>query len=271
MPELPEVDTIRRQMEELVIGKKIKKNEILSPKTIKTAIFDFEKSITGSKISRIWRRAKILIFELDNGKSLLIHLKLTGQVIFNGEKNSHTRVIFYFSDNSRLLFNDMRKFGYIKLFKTEYLEKFFEKEKFGPEPLDKNFKLENLKNILEKRSKAKIKQFLMDQKNIAGIGNIYSDEILFEAGVHPLRQNNSLGEDEIKKIFKAISSVLFKALKYKGTSTSDYLDSFGEKGDFAKFLKVYGRESEKCQKCKSEIKRIKIGGRSAHFCPQCQK
>src|SRR3989338_6317768 len=279
MPELPEVETICRQLSKLVVGKKIKEVEVKLSKIIKTSLVSFKCATSEAKIKSVGRRAKLIIFRLDNGWSLLIHLKMTGQLIYQSsvisdklsEKNKHTHVIFNFVDGSRLLFNDLRQFGYIKLIRTDELGEFFVKEGTGPEPLAKDFTLAKFEALLVKKPKAKIKQFLMDPKNIAGIGNIYSDEILFFAGVHPLRRNHDLKKKEIKKIFQGIKKILPDAIKLKGTSANNYLDAFGRKGEFLKKLKVYGREGQKCVKCKGNVYRIKINGRSAHFCPLCQK
>ena len=148
---------------------------------------------------------------------------------------------------------------------------FFKKEKLGPEPLKKDFTFDDFSAILKRKPKAKIKQFLMDQQNIAGIGNIYSDEILFFAGVHPLRRIKDLKPSETKKIFEYTKKILTEALKFHGSSVDLYLDASGQEGKYVSRLKVYGREGEKCKKCGGVIQRIKIGGRSAHFCPKCQK
>lgn len=271
MPELPEVETIKRQLNLLVAGKKIKEVEILLPKIIKTPLAEFKKATSNAKIKGIERRAKVLIIHLNNGWSLLLHLKLSGQLIFDGEKSKHTHIIFHFSNGHHLIFNDLRQFGYVKLIKTGALDDFLEKEKFGPEPFDKNFTLARFVARLDRRPNAKIKQFLMDQTNIAGIGNIYSDEILFASRVHPLRKIKDLTPAEIKSIYKNIRKILNEAIKLKGTSADLYLDAYGKEGNFLSYLKVYGREGKKCFHCKGLIKRIKLGGRSAHFCPACQK
>jgi len=271
MPELPEVETIKRQLNLLAAGKRIKAVEVLLPKIVKAPLAEFKKAVQGAKIKEFDRRAKIIIIGLDNGWSLLIHLKMSGQLIFDGQKTKHTHVIFHFTNGHHLIFNDMRQFGYIKLVKTDELDKFLEKEKIGPEPFEKRFILPLFVTLLDRRPNAKIKQFLMDQKNIAGIGNIYSDEILFASRVHPLRKIKDLRPTEIKNIYQNIKKILAQAVKLKGTSADLYLDAFGKEGNFLKYLKVYGREGKKCVKCKGEIKRIKIGGRSAHFCPACQK
>jgi len=271
MPELPEVETIRRQLNLLLAGKKIEEIEILLPKIVKTPLAEFKKVTAGAKIKEFKRRAKILIIELTNGYSLLMHLKLSGQLIFDGQKTKFTHAIFHFSDGHHLIFNDLRQFGYIKLVKTENLQEFLAKEKFGPEPFDKNFTLAKFVSRLDRRPNAKIKQFLLDQTNLAGIGNIYSDEILFASRVHPLRKIKDLKPSEIKLIFQNIRKILTEAIKLKGTSANLYIDAYGKPGDFLKKLKVYGREDEKCFRCKGLVKRIKLGGRSAHFCPNCQK
>ena len=277
MPELPEVETISRQLNGFLAGKKIKSVEIFLPKIIKAPPAEFKKAVLDAQVKKVWRRAKILIFELLNGYSILIHLKLTGQLIFqkpeikNQRLWKYTHLIFNFQDGSRLLFNDLRQFGYVKLVKIEKLAELLAKENFGPEPLEKNFTLKVFEKILRQRPRAKIKQFLMDPKNLAGIGNIYSDEILFVAGVHPSRRVETLKGKETEKIFENSKKILQKAIKLRGTSADTYFDARGQEGKFLKELKVYGKKGEKCVKCRGEITRIKIGGRSAHFCPRCQK
>ena len=225
MPELPEVETIRRQLNELIAGKKIAKVQVSLPKMVKLSLNKFKKIVVGAKINCIARRAKILIFELSNSWSLLVHLKLSGRLIFRkkGEKlqeqdTKWNHLIYYFSDGSRLFHNDLRQFGYVKAVKSDELADFFVKEKFGPEPLDQDFTLDDFVAILQRRPKIKIKQFLMDPQNIAGIGNIYSDEILFYAQVHPLRRAQDLKQDEIKKIFDGIKKILPEAYKFRGSS-----------------------------------------------------
>lgn len=242
MPELPEVETIRRQLSQKIIGKKLE----------------------GKKIVGVRRRAKILIIDFNDNTSLLFHLKLTGQLIFNGEVGKHTRKVFQFDDVSNLVFNDARKFGWWKKVKNPRILE----DQFGPEALEIQFK--DFQNRLNKRPNAKIKPLLMDQKFIAGIGNIYSDEILFAAKVHPLRQVKTLSDKEIKLIHRNIRNILTKAIQNRGTTERDYRDAFGREGGYAKHLKVYQKEGEKCERCGGKIERLKIGGRSAHYCPICQ-
>ncbi len=243
MPELPEVETIRRQLNRKIVGRKL----------------------DGKKIIRVRRRAKVLIIDFSDGSSLIFHLKMTGQLIFNGESSRFTRQVFKFDDGSQMVFNDARKFGWWRKVKdTKNLEK-----GFGPEA--PGISLENFKGLLKKRPNAKIKPLLMDQKFIAGIGNIYSDEILFASAVQPLRLVKTLTGKEIERIWRNIRKILQAAIEYRGTSERSYLDACGKKGNYLQHLKVYRREGEKCVRCGGEIKRIKIGGRSGHFCPRCQK
>ena len=271
MPELPEVETIKRQLNRKIRGKKIKKVEVRLKKFVKYPLEKFKKLVIGAKIKKVTRRAKLIIIELSNDYYLVIHLKLTGQLIFNGEINKHTHLIYYFTDKSYLIHNDLRQFGFVKVFYKEELASFFEKEKFGLEPLTKEFTLKLFKELLSKRKKGKIKLLLMDQKFIAGIGNIYSDEILFYAGVLPVRIVETLKSAEIEKIYQGIKKILDLAVKKKGSSNRDYFDANGKKGSFAPLQKVYQRTGQPCFKCKFIVKRIKLGGRSAHFCPKCQK
>jgi formamidopyrimidine-DNA glycosylase len=243
MPELPEVETIRRQLARKIIGKRL----------------------DGRKVIGVRRRAKILIIDFADNSSLIFHLKLTGQLIFNGKPSQYTRKVFNFHDGSQLIFNDVRKLGWWKKVKgTRKIE-----EKFGPEALEVN--LEALKVLVQKRQNSKIKPLLMDQKFIAGIGNIYSDEILFTAKINPLRKAKTLSDEEIRKIHQNIKKILKEAIKHRGTTVRDYLDICGRRGDYTGYLKVYGKEGEKCSRCGAVIKRVKIGGRSAHFCPNCQR
>lgn len=241
MPELPEVETIRRQLSLKIINKRL----------------------NGQKIVNVRRRAKILIIDFADKSSLIFHLKLTGQLIFNGKPAKYTRKVFNFEDGSRLIFNDVRKFGWWKKVKgTKKIEK-----EFGPEALEINFEI--LKTLFNKRPNSRIKPLLMNQKFIAGIGNIYSDEILFASKVRPMRHIKTLTKREIQKISQNIKKILKAAIKQQGSSVKYYIDACGQKGNYVKYHKVY--QQKRCFLCSTKIKRIKIGGRSAHFCPKCQK
>lgn len=267
MPELPEVETIKNQLVERIKGKTIKEVKII----------DYDKRFQGnskeilSKILDIKRRAKLIIFNLANGNSFLIHLKLVGQLFYfpkTAEVPKFAKVVFTFSDGSQVFFNDFRKFGFVKVMKTAEVENHLNNENYGPEPLEMSFK--EFKERLVKKPKAKIKQLLMDQTFIAGLGNIYAQEACFVAGVLPIRIVSSLSEEEVKKIFSSTQSVLKLAVKKQGTTfDGTYLNVEGKAGSFDKFLQVY--HQEKCKKCYSKLKTIKLGGRSTYYCGKCQR
>ncbi len=285
MPELPEVETIKNDLRKKILNKKIVSFSV-EKNSARNGVKDFSQKLVGSKLTDIDRIGKLLIFKIGKKDDfLLIHLKMTGQLIYVFKKevvagghslgkalelpNKYTRAIFGFAGTSKLFFNDLRRFGYLELVDKNRLEKV--KSRFGIEPLKSDFKFVDFKNIF-KDKKAPVKAILMDQSKIAGIGNIYADEILFEAGIMPKRAAGSLSEDELKRVFKACGSVLKKAIKYRGTTFSDYLDADGKMGNFTSFLKVYGRkEGEKCLDCPGIIRKMKIGGRSTKYCEGCQK
>lgn len=286
MPELPEVETIRRDLSKKILNKKIKNIYIGKKRIVRNEEQDFLQVLNGNKFVEIDRVGKLLIFVLQSGKKyLLVHLKMTGQLIYchqgkyiagghslpkigDALPNKYSHVIFTFADNSKLFFNDMRQFGYLEVADKEKLEKI--KNKFGIEPLTSNYKLAKLKIILKKRS-APVKAVLLDQKVIAGIGNIYADEILFFARIRPERKANSLSDEEIKRVYAGSQKIIKDAIKFRGTTFNDYVDAQGNVGSFVKFLKVYGRKGEKCYLCKGFVKKIKLAGRGTHFCPSCQK
>ena len=294
MPELPEVETIRRQLLKEVIGKKIKKAEIKLPKLIffqgkKGDVKNFQKILSGAVIKKTERRAKILIITFFNGYALFIHLKLTGQLIYqtkNGKikrgghpwprrdtpvPNKWTHIVIHFTDGSKIYFNDLRQFGYMKIVRSQEINQQPEIKKLGPEPLTDKFTLNKFKEILSRRPKKKIKALLIDQDAIAGIGNIYSDEVLFYAGVLPTRPAGKLTPKQAEKLYQGIKTILKKAILKGGSSVDNYVMLSGKKGGFEPYLMVYGREEKKCKKCGALIKRMKIGGRSAHYCEKCQR
>lgn len=272
MPELPEVETIVRQLKKFLSGQKITDIKILNKKLIKNISPDeFVKILKGRTFKNVSRRAKIIIFDLD-GIYLLVHLKLSGRLLYLDKAapvEKHTHLIFTLSGGRQLRYWDLRQFGYFKLFKTP-LADIKELQIYGPEPLDENFTFKKFKNLFQGKNK-KIKPLLMEQEFIAGIGNIYADEILFYAGVHPLRPAASLKEAELKKMYQGMKKILSSAIKAGGSSIDDYRDATGEEGGYVPYLKAYGREGEACFCCPGKIERIKIGARSAHFCPKCQR
>jgi len=278
MPELPEVETIKRQLNKEIRGKKIKNIEVRLPRLVKCSLFKFKKAVLGAAVKNIKRRAKLLLIELSSGYVLVIHLKMSGQIIYQAVKNreqgigKHTHLVYTFFDNSQMLHNDMRQFGYVKLVLIEELPKLLEqKENYGPEPLSKEFSLALFKKLLSQKPRTKIKPLLMDQTFVAGIGNVYSDEILFYARVQPHRQVKTLKSAEIEKIYQGTKLILSAAIHKRGTSTDLYVDAKGRPGNYLPLLKVYGREGQSCFRCQAKIVALKIGGRTAHFCPKCQK
>lgn len=290
MPELPEVETIVKDLKGKVLNRTFLDVWTDTPKLIKRAknFKEFDKIIKGKKIVRIWRRAKNIILDLSGSSSLLIHQKMTGHLLIgnwalnNGcwkpkqkgpleePVNRYIHLIFWLSGNLMLALSDLRKFAKVELWGTKDLLSSKEFKDLGPEPLDKKFAFNEFKKTL-RQTRGKIKQVLMNQNVIAGIGNIYSDEILWEARIHPFKEVSKLKEGELKEIHSAIKKVLKKAVELRGTSISDFRDPEGKKGFYSKIRKVYQREGEKCPRCGGIVKRLKIGGRSAHFCPNCQK
>jgi len=287
MPELPEVETIYRGLKSQLKNKKIKNFTCDWSKMINKPLKEYQSIIKGLKIKTLKRRARMLIFNLDQDWNILIHLKMTGQLVFDDQKkcligghpikegfaclpNKFTHATFIFTDKSRLYYNDVRKFGWLRLFKGQELKSVLANMDLGPEPLEKEFTYEYFKAQLKKRPNNQIKKFLMDNHNLVGVGNIYSDEVCFYAQVLPYRKVESLTESEIKLIFKGIKKILTAAIKAQGTTFSNYRNSQGESGAFSKQLKVYGRYGQNCKKCKTEIKRMKISGRTSSYCPTCQ-
>lgn len=286
MPELPEVETIKNELAKLLAGRIIKEVKILWSKVVfPLSSSSFIKKITGLKILNLDRRAKMLIINLSSTDHLIFHLKMTGQlifvphsgqIIFGGHPTAdiqtpgkHTRIIFTLDDNSHLYFNDLRKFGWAHLTSKADFKNL--SSKIGPEPLSKTFTMVNLKKILKKYPNRTIKQTLLDQTLIAGIGNIYADEACFLAGLRPDRKIKSLSDKNISELQKQIIAVLKHSIKHKGTSSKNYLRSNGQKGGFVPYLYVYGRKGEKCKICNTNILKIKHAGRGTHFCPKCQK
>ncbi len=274
MPELPEVETIRRQLTRAVKGKKITDIIVRWPKRLNCSGPLFIERVKGSQVEKVERRAKIIRIYLSNGWQLFIHLKMTGRLMIVGkgeDPTKHTHIVFKLDGGKQLFWEDYRKFGYIKIYKGKAADKFLESFKFGPEPLAKSFTETVFSECVRRFPNSKIKPLLLKQICIAGIGNIYSDEALFRAKIHPLTQVKKITDEELGKLYKALKKVLAEAVKLGGSSSDSYVNIFGRQGKFVPRLRVYGREGEACKRCRMPIKRIKIGGRSAHFCQLCQK
>ena len=276
MPELPEVETIVRQLKEKLIDQTIEKVKILRPSQWKQnnprSVIRKMKSKT---IAAINRRAKFIVIDFEDECQLVIHLRMSGKLIWSDAEpgiDKFTRTIFHFKSGSSLQFNDTRALG-VLIFLTKNQRDQWQ-SKIGIEPLGENWKIDFLKNIIS-NSKLDIKSFLLDQKKIAGIGNIYANEILFLSGIHPQRKSNTLTDTEIERLFKNIPDVLQRAIDNMGTSLGDGVSNFRSvyniEGEFQNILKAYGREGDKCFQCSSSIIRIKQKGRSIYFCESCQK
>lgn len=282
MPELPEVQTVVSDLNKNVLGEKIVGFASVWKRKVQPSFSVFKNGVNEAKILNTRRIGKHIILDLDNDCSVVIHLKMTGHLLFKpysgkvtiefDEKvNGYIRHSFKFKSGSVLDFSDMRKFGWVRLVKTEDVENIKEIKSLGIDAVSKEFTLKVFNEILERRQKSIIGVVLLDQSFIAGIGNIYRSEILFLAGVNPKRIVATLKPIEVEKIFKEIKNVLGMAIKMRGTSDVDYRDIAGKKGNFQNVLKVYKREGELCKNCDGMVVREKLGQRSFFYCPKCQK
>jgi formamidopyrimidine-DNA glycosylase len=287
MPELPEVETVKIGLAKLLPGLEVSRITSDWAKSFPNDPEIVSRFVLGSKIDSISRRGKGLIISLDSGYSLLIHLKMTGQLVYRGEENfgaghpndslvgklpdKSTRVIIEFKNDAKLFFNDQRKFGWIRIMPTIELvnDKFI--NSLGPEPLDKEFSLDTFKRRLLKRKKSVIKSVLLDQKVIAGIGNIYADESLWLAKIHPLESVEDISENKLKLLHEAIIFVLKLSIEKGGSTDKNYVDAYGNKGSYLKFANVFRREGQACPRCGHDIIKIRVAGRGTHICPNCQR
>lgn len=273
MPELPEVETIRVGLENALVGQKFVDITVLLPKMF----IGSTEAVTGSKIIGVSRRGKLLIVTTDGAYSLLIHLKMTGQLLLasllgkHGLPDKSTKVIFTLASGDRLFFNDVRTFGYIRVHETKLLAQFPFLQKIGIEPFDPQFTAEYLVKLIHKSSRLSIKTFLLDQTKIAGLGNIYTDEALFLAKILPTRSAGSLSSLEIERLHSSIIEVMEKGVRLGGSSRTNYITLAGTKGDFLSEAHVYQREDLPCTVCGNLIHKVQFAGRGTHFCPYCQK
>ncbi|MEK7566195.1 MAG: bifunctional DNA-formamidopyrimidine glycosylase/DNA-(apurinic or apyrimidinic site) lyase [Patescibacteria group bacterium] len=311
MPELPEVQTIVDDLNKKIIGRKITAVWFDWPKTIKNPKPKvFEKEIKGLGVEKIKRAGKNILIYLSRGYLLLIHQKMTGHLLvgkwrirtarlrtlrrltdrtsamrmrpyeyeiesllkgpLQEKVNGYIHLIFYFDNGWQMALSDLRKFAKVLLGDKEKIENLPELKKLGPDALDKKLSFKKFKDIIE-HIRGKIKQALMNQEIISGIGNIYSDEALFLAKIHPFKPANKLTKKEANNLYLAIRRVLKKALRLRGTSISDFRDTSGKAGAYSNVRLVYRKEGKPCPRCQTLIKRVKMAGRSAHFCPKCQE
>ncbi len=308
MPELPEVQTVVTELNRKLKNRKIKKIDVHNSKVISVGpatvsnirnvtqktVNEFVKLLTGRKILSVRRRAKMLIFDVDGPLSMLVHLKMTGQFIFEDKTlkkktgsqyrilnkltaplvklpSKFTHVVFHFTDGSTLYYNDVRQFGYLRVVEDKHIDQVRELKEYGPEPLEKSFTFKVFQESIKNRKKLPIKLAIMDPKVVVGIGNIYSDEILYHARVRPDRATSSIKEKELKAIFDQIRPVLKAGINYKGSSVGDFIRTDGAWGTMGKHHFVYGRKGQKCKGCGTIILSTKMGGRTSCFCPKEQK
>jgi len=268
MPELPEVETMVRGLESKINEGEIERVEVIDQKLLRnTDQRKFQQTMTGNKIRDISRKGKYLLLDLKKGGVLAIHPRMTGRFVVNSypAETDYARLKIILGDEGTLVFDDMRRFGTLDLLPDEDSGPL---KKLGLDPLSPDYKEENLARVLQSRSE--IKRILLDQKKIAGIGNIYASEILFRATISPWKKGSDLEKGKIKKLFKAIPEVLQEAIEKEGTTISDFRNPEGDSGNFQLSLRVYGKEGEECPRCSGEVQKAKQGGRGTYFCPSCQ-
>lgn len=272
MPELPEVETVRRGLEKLILGKKISNIDIRYSKMIKTDLDEFKRVLPGQVIQSMGRRGKYLIFYLSD-KVLISHLRMEGKYFYYPDQvpeRKHAHLFLRFEDGGTLVYEDVRKFGTMELLAPELLEAYFLSKKLGPEPTEQDFDLPTFQQALQK-SKKPIKSHLLDQTLVAGLGNIYVDEVLWRAKVHPSRLSNSLTAQEARKVHDETIKVLGQAVEKGGSTIRTYTNAFGEDGTMQEFHQVYDKADQECSRCGAMIEKIQLGGRGTHFCPKCQR
>lgn len=282
MPELPEVESVRKKLNDFLVGHKIEKVEVKDRKILEEG----EKSLEGGRVEKIRRFGKVLSIDLDNGFSAVIHIKLTGQLIYRGPNlenppklsdkvhggapGKHTHVVFDLDRKGKLYYNDYRKFGWIKVVETDKVEEIDFIKNLGPEPLD-GLTLEKFKELTSSTRRT-IKTLIMDQSKMGGVGNIYANDALWLAKINPKTPANELSEEKVEELYKAIEEVLKNGLEMEGASELAFVMPSGEEGSYQDHTFVYGREGEKCKRNHdAEIKKFKLSGRGTYYCPVCQE
>lgn len=287
MPELPEVETVRRGLSQLIIGKTVKAELHDTDKGFPNAPHDVTRFLIGATVTDVRRRAKVLMIDLSTEYSLLIHLKMTGQLVFVGETrfgaghpndslvnelpDKSTRVTLEFTDDAKLFFNDQRKFGWMRLMPTIEIPNIDFMQKVGPEPLSEDFSSKEFMQRFARRGKTNIKAALLDQSVVAGVGNIYADESLWGAKIHPKRLVNTITEQEFELLFHEMRAVMNLAVEKGGSSNHTYVNAEGKKGSYMDFARVFRREGLPCPRCGTTIEKLRVAGRGTHICPFCQQ
>jgi formamidopyrimidine-DNA glycosylase len=289
MPELPEVETVRLGLSAFLPGRTVARVEHNWDKSFPISETDVAQFLLGATVTVVARRAKVLLIELDSKYTLVIHLKMTGQLVFRGKQGEHfgaghpsnsligelpdrsTRVIVTFTDGSNLFFNDQRKFGWIRLLPTAEVPQIDFFKKVGPEPLSTDFTWQVLRGRLQRRPNTNIKAALLDQTVIAGIGNIYADESLWGAKIHPQTVVRDLKDAKIKQLYEAMTAVLRLAIEKGGSTDRNYVNAEGKRGSYLHFASVFRREGQPCPRCGTTIIKTRVAGRGTHLCPHCQQ
>ena len=287
MPELPEVETVVRGLNRLILKKKIMQVKHDWPKSFPNLEKDVNDFMIGAEISKVQRRGKAIIIKLNNGWVLVTHLRMTGQMVYRGEENwgaghpnddflndlpnKSTRVEIDFEDQTKLFFNDQRKFGYMKLLPEPEIEELSFFQKLGPEPLEDNFTVEIFKERLLKKKNSLVKPTILDQSVIAGVGNIYADEALWRAKIHPETRIKDFSNIDFKNLHESIRFVMNKSIEKGGSTDRNYVNADGSRGNYLEYAAVYHKNGQPCKRCGTEISKIRVGGRGTHFCENCQK
>ena len=287
MPELPEVETVVRGLNRLILKKKIAQVKHDWPKSFPNLEKDVNDFMIGAEILKVQRRGKAIIIELNKSWALVTHLRMTGQMVYRGEENwgaghpnddflndlpnKSTRVEIDFEDQTKLFFNDQRKFGYMKLLPEPEIEELSFFQKLGPEPLEDNFTVEIFKERLLKKKNSLIKPTILDQSVIAGVGNIYADEALWRAKIHPETRIKDFSNVDFKNLHESIRFVMNKSIEKGGSTDRNYVNADGSRGNYLEYAAVYHKNGQPCKRCGTEISKIRVGGRGTHFCENCQK
>ncbi len=278
--ELPEVEVMRRDLEREVVGKRIKEVEVRPHRNAMRVIRrhgrrkEFADRMAGKKINRVERKGKYLLLYLEGGDVLVVHFGMSGQFVRGTKRQSlplHTHVVVEFQQGGDLRYVDPRTFGEMFVTGADELGKVRELDHIAIDPLEDTFTWQQFSFALARRA-TKLKALLMDQQFVSGLGNIYSDEVLFAAGLRHDRMSDSLSSQEVRRLYRAMREVLQDAVRFRGTTLDDeaYVDLFGKPGEFQNELKVYGRKGQACRRCRTPIEAVKVGGRNSYFCPQCQ-
>jgi formamidopyrimidine-DNA glycosylase len=278
--ELPEVEVMRRDLEKEVVGRRVRSVEVRPHRNAMRVIRrharrkEFEDRLSGKKIARVDRKGKYVLLHLDDGQVLVVHFGMSGQFLRGNKRQAlpqHTHVVLEFVQGGDLRFIDPRTFGEVFVTSADDLGKVKELDHVAIDPLEDTFTWQEFSGELARRA-AKLKPLLMDQKFVSGLGNIYSDEVLFAAGLRQDRTSDSLSSQEVRRLYRAMREVVQEAIRFRGTTLDDeaYVDLFGKPGEFQSELKVYGRKGQACRRCRTPIESVKLAGRTSYFCPQCQ-